>query len=130
MDLRDSFRFLNNDLNKELIGLLKKSKVKHSVDAHDIIHYSANEDDVVENDFICAVRDRVFSSWQVLTCPRDWIAVYKDYMSRHSIPFSEEISNGELWFLIPGDCQPHLWDLVDPANKKKKPPMRQKQNSR
>ena len=32
-------------------------------------------------------------------------------MGKHGIPFSEELSNNQLWFLIPGKHRPHLWKL-------------------
>jgi len=32
-------------------------------------------------------------------------------MSRHGIPFQEELSNGELWFLLPRKYRPHKWKL-------------------
>ena len=62
-----------------------------------------------------SIRDKVFPSWQVLTCPKDWIERYRDYMNRHGIPFKEELSDGELWFLIPRKYRPHAWKLDDPA---------------
>ena len=114
MGKSNSFKFLDDDLNRQLIALLKKAKVKHDVGKDGVVHYSSLDDEVVENDLICSIRDKVFPSWQVLTCPRDWIARYKKYMSRHEIPFHEELSNGELWFLLPRKYRPHLWKLDRP----------------
>jgi hypothetical protein len=111
MGRRLSFRFLDKDLNRDLVGLLKKAKIDHTIDKDGVVHYSADDDEVVENDLICSIRDKSLPSWQVLTCPSDWTARYRDYMNRHGIPFREELSNGELWFLIPRRCRPHAWRL-------------------
>jgi hypothetical protein len=110
----NSFRFLDEDLNQQLLTLLKKSKIKHDVDKNGMILYSPEDEAVVDNDYICAIRDKVFPSWQVLTCPRDWIVRYKKYMISHWIPFHQEMSNGELWFLLPRKYRPHRWKLNDP----------------
>jgi hypothetical protein len=114
MEKSNSFRFLDDDLNQQLLALLKKGKIKHDLGTDGIIHYSPADEEVVENDLICSIRDKVFPSWQVLTCPRDWIARYKKYMSHRGIPFHEELSNGELWFLLPRKYRPHRWKLDDP----------------
>jgi hypothetical protein len=106
-----SFRFLDEKLNRELVDLLNKSGIVHSIDEDGVVQYSAGDGVAVENNLICSVRDKVFPSWQVLTCPSDWVARYRDYMSRHSIPFREELSDGALWFLIPCKHRPHSWKL-------------------
>lgn len=115
-----SFRFLNKNLNRELIGLLKKAKIDHSIDRDGTVHYSSDDEEVVENDLICSIRDKVFPSWKVLNCPSDWTARYKEYMSHNDIPFQEELSNGELWFLIPGKHRPHSWKLEDSTSATRK----------
>jgi hypothetical protein len=113
---RRFFKFLDADLNQQLHALLKGANVKHEVRKGGIVYYSSADFEVVENDLICAIRDRVFPSWQILTCPPDWIAVYKKYMHDHRIPFHEEMSNGELWFFLPRKYRPHRWKLEDPRN--------------
>jgi hypothetical protein len=110
-----SFRFVDNDLNQELIGLLKKSTVDHSIDKDGVVRYSTADEERVENDLICSIRDKVFPSWKIITCPSDWTASYKEYMSRHGIPFWEELSDGALWFLIPRKYRPHSWKLDGPT---------------
>jgi hypothetical protein len=117
MGKRQSFRFLDKELNLKLIGLVKKANIDHAIDKEGVIHYSADDEEVVGNDLICSIRDKTLPSWQVLTCPSDWIERYRDYMSRHNIPFREELSNGELWFLIPRKCRPHSWKLERPTKK-------------
>ncbi len=107
-----SFQFLDGPLHEELIGLLKKAEIGYSIAKDGAALYSQNDEEFVENELICSIRDKVFPSWQVLTCPKDWIARYKHYMSRHGVPFREERSNGETWFLIPGGRRPHLWKLL------------------
>ncbi|HTU92739.1 MAG TPA: hypothetical protein VMF69_21845 [Gemmataceae bacterium] len=116
-----SFKFLDNHLNRELAGLLKKSAINHSIDKDGVVHYSRDDEEFVENDLICSIRDKVFPSWQLWTCPPDWTARYKEYMSRHGIPFREELSNGELWFLIPRKHRPHSWKLEDPTTATRSP---------
>lgn len=110
----NAFKFLDDDLNQQLLALLRKSKIKYNVGKDGMVHYAPEDEEVVENDFICSIRDKVFPSWQVLTCPRDWTVRYKKYMSQHGIPFREELSNGELWFLLPRKYRPHSWKLDGP----------------
>ena len=121
-----SFKFLDDDLNRELLGLLKKARIGHFVDKDGVIHYSADDVQVVENDLIGSIRDRVFPSWQLQTCPSDWVACYRDYMSRHDIPFREELSNGQVWFLIPRKYRPHAWKLDGPPTEARLEPQRSK----
>ncbi len=122
--MEKTFKFLDKDLNQELVGLLEKAKIGHSIDTDGTIRYSADDDEAVENDLICTIRDRIIPSWQVLTCPRDWTGRYRDYMSRRGIPFQEELSNGELWFLIPRKVRPHSWKLDGLTEKESLKPQR------
>ncbi len=108
-----SFRFLDKDLNAKLVSLLRKAKIPYTVDTKGVVHYSSADEEQVGNDLICSIRDRVFASWQILTCPSDWTDRYRAYMSRHHVPFTEECSNGELWFLIPRNYRPHSWKIDD-----------------
>jgi hypothetical protein len=119
VDKSHSFQFLDGDLNRELVGLLTKAGIKHTIDHDGVVYYSPDDEEVVENDLIGSVRDKVFPSWQILTCPEDWAARYKEYMSRHGIPFREERSDGELWFLIPRNHRPHAWKLDGPTKKER-----------
>src|SRR5437899_1903213 len=110
-----SFRFRDDCLHRQFLALLKKRRIKHSVGRDGRVHYSEDDEDVVENEVVCPIRDSVFATWQVLTCPRDWIPRYTDYMRTHGIPFQEELSNGELWFLLPRSYRPHRWKLEEVA---------------
>lgn len=83
-----TFKFLDNDLNQKFIGLVKKADIEHRIDHNGLVRYAASDEEHVENDLICSIRDAVFPSWQVLTCPSDWTTRYKHYLSCHSIPFS------------------------------------------
>src|SRR5438876_277242 len=116
----NSFKFLDDDLHQQLRALLKKGQIKHDVGKDGMIYYSPADEEVVGNDFICSIRDKFFSSWQLQTCPSNWIVSYKKYMSHHGIPFQEELSNGELCFLLPRKYRPHRWKLDHPikANRK------------
>lgn len=111
MSKNHSFKFVDNDLNRELVGLLKAAGIDHTVDQDGVVHYAADDREVIENDLICSIRAKVFPSWQILTFPPDWTARYRDYISRHDIPLREELSDGELWFLIPRKHRPHSWKL-------------------
>ncbi len=109
MGLTLSFRFVDEDLNRRLIARLKGSEIRHTVDEEGTIHYSPDDEEVVENEFVGALRSRVFRPWQVLTCPKEWIDRYRNYMIRNDIPFREELAGGQVWFLIPRKYRPHLW---------------------
>jgi len=106
-----SFKFAEDDLNRRLMALLKKQGIRYSVDQHGLIHYSPDDEASVENDVIGSIRDRVFSPWQVLHCPKDWVEPYKQYMMQHGIPFKEELNDGQLSFLLPRKYRPHQWKL-------------------
>ena len=121
MQRSHSFKFLDDKLNHRLLAFLRKAKIKHEVEKNGIIHYSPDDQEVIENDFICSIRDMVFPSWQLLTCPPDWVERYKKYMGDHGIPFYEELSNGESWFLLPSRHRPHSWNL-DGSMKTKRVP--------
>lgn len=114
MDTNNAFKFLDDDLNRQLIGRLKRTKIKHHVGKDGFVHYSPDDEEVVENEIICPLRDKVFPAWQVLTCPPDWVETYKKYMTHRGIPFHEELSNGEAWFLLPAKYRPHRWKLDRP----------------
>ncbi len=112
-----SFKFVDETLNRRLLALLNRAGVKHTVDKGGAVHYSPDDEGVVENDLISSIRDQVFSSWQVLTCPVDWIQRYREYMTKHGVPFREELSNNQLWFLIPRKYRPHSWKLEDQTSR-------------
>jgi hypothetical protein len=106
-----SFRFAADGYNRRLIGLLKQKKIRHSVDETGVIYYASEDEDYVENDLIAAIRNSIFSSWQVLSCPKEWVKRYRFYMSQHGISFEEEWDNGQVCFLLPRKYRPHRWKL-------------------
>ena len=108
-----SFRFVDDDLNLRLITLLKRSGIRHVVGKNGVVRYSPQSEDVVENELICSIRDALFPSWQVLSCPGQWAERYKSYMTRHRVPFVEELIDNQLCFLIPRRYRPHSWKLQD-----------------
>jgi hypothetical protein len=114
-----SFRFLDDGLDRKLVVLLNRTEIDHSIDEDGVVHYAAADQEIVETDLICSIRDQVFSSWRIVTCPSDWIACYRDYMSRREIPFREELSDGQLWFLLPRKYRPHTWKLEGPMEKER-----------
>ena len=115
MSLTCSIKFADKKLNAKLVALLSGSAIKHGVDRDGIIRYSPIDEEAVENDFIGSIRDGVFPSWQLLSCPSAWVGRYREYMIRHDVPFAEELADRELRFLIPRGYHPHAWEL-DPPN--------------
>jgi len=102
-------------LNRKLLALLSsKAKGKFTVDASRVVHYSHNDEDLIGNDIICAVRAAAFPSWQLVMFPADWAGSYTDYMVKHDIPFREEVRDGQLRLLIPRRFRPHSWKLAPP----------------
>src|SRR5438105_1195054 len=106
-----SFAFVNEFLNRQLLTELKRAKTTRAVVKNGVLHYSSEDEELVENEIIAKIRDGVFASWQILSCPPDWAARYKTYMSEHDIPFAEELMDDRLSFLIPRKYRPHSWKL-------------------
>lgn len=111
MALTFSFRFLDDELNHKLVALLKKSHVKHKIDKDGVIYYSPEDEDAVGNDLIPSIRDRAFSPWQIISCPKNWADRYKLHMTRHGVPFVEELIDNQLCFLISRHHRPHSWQM-------------------
>ena len=76
-----------------------------------MLHYSPDDVEIVENELICAIREQVFATWQVVTCPPDWVDRYRQFMTKKGVPFREELADEEVWFLIPRKYRPNLWNL-------------------
>ena len=110
-----SFKFVDDALNNRLRVLLQKAGIRHTVEKNGSVRYCSADEDLVENDLLSSIRNEVFPSWQVLTCPRGWAARYKQYMTARDIPFKEEVANNKVWFLIPGNYRPHSWKLPERA---------------
>jgi hypothetical protein len=86
-------------------------KALHVVDREGVVHYFPDDAETVENELLRTVRDSVFPSWQIISCPEDWANRYKVYMRQHAIPFEEEVIDHQLCFLIPRKYRPHTWKL-------------------
>ena len=106
-----SFKFMNDKLNLRLIGLLKKANIDHIVGRDGVIRYSSRDEKLVGNELIRTIRNEVFSAWQLLSCPKDWVERYKRYMTHKHVEFSEELINNQLCFLLPRKYRPHSWKL-------------------
>lgn len=106
-----SFKFVDTKLNDSLVSLLKRHDIKHRVGKNGAIHYSPDDEEIVENELIRQVRDRIFSPWQIISCPSDWAERYKVYMIKRSVPFVEELIDNQLCFLIPRSYHPHAWRI-------------------
>jgi hypothetical protein len=110
-----SFRFMDDSLNRKLIKLLQlKARGRFEIQPDGTIRYPREEEDLIGNDVICAVRNAAFPTWQVLSCPADWIDSYRSYMAEKKIPYREEIRDRSLRLLIPRNYRPHSWKLQDP----------------
>jgi hypothetical protein len=104
-----SFQFLNPVHNRRLLRLLRESRIPYRVDDEGTVRYAPEDAEAVGNDVISSVRDRIFATWQVLSFPADWTERYRHYLEKNRIPYEEELANGELRFLIPGNYRPHSW---------------------
>ena len=111
MDKYRTFRFLDDGLNRRLIALLRGTKLRHTVGRDGTISYHPDDEDAFENDAVCTIRDEILPRWQILTCPRNWVARYRKYMDRNAIPFHEEAIDGETWFLLSRKYRPEKWKL-------------------
>ena len=117
MALTNSFKFLKDARNNRFIAALKKAGIRHTVDNRGIVRYSPDDEDVVEDNIISSIRGSVFSSWQILCCPKSWVQAYRDYMTARGIPFAEELIDNETCFLIHRRYRPHSWKLKAPKRR-------------
>src|SRR5260221_11402961 len=108
-----SFKFIDERLNRRLIDLLKKSGARFTLDAKGTVRYSKNEVETIENRIISKVRGSIFSKWQIISCPNEWANRYKQYMLARDVPFTEELIDNQLCFLIPRSYRPHSWKLEE-----------------
>ncbi len=106
-----SFRFVDAAIQRELLGRFRKTETRHTIDSTGAICFSPENEEFVESELIGPVRSEIFPTWQLVTCPVDWTIDYKTYMDRHEIPYREELSDGELWFLIPRKHRPGSWKI-------------------
>jgi hypothetical protein len=113
-NVKFSFRFRDETLNRRLISLIKQSQAHCSVDSRGVVRYAADDVDLIENEIISRVRTSVFPRWQIICCPSEWAESYKQYMLAHGIPHVEELSDRERCFLVPRKFRPHAWKLNEP----------------
>jgi hypothetical protein len=110
-----TFRFVDDELNKQLISLLEKeASRKFSIDKKGAIKYSHDYEDLIGNSLICRIRSKVFKVWKIISFPANWKESYKKYMFKNKVPFREEIRDAHLRFLIPFNFRPHTWKLEEP----------------
>src|SRR5262245_49450724 len=119
MALTRSFRFVDDKLNQRLITLLKRNEIFHNVDKNGSIHYAPSDEELVENELICSIRDDLYPVWKIICCPGDWADSYKNYMVKHGVPFFEELIDNQLCYLIPRKYRPHAWKLVAPIQERR-----------
>jgi len=108
--------FVDPRLNGRLIRLIERNQVPHAVDPSGLIHFRSADEERIESDFVCRIRDAAFASWQVLTCPPAWLGIYREYMRVHEIRFVEELTGSERWFLLERRYRPHQWKLEAPRS--------------
>ncbi len=111
MESTYSFRFSDEKLNRRLISLLQRHGVRHSVGKNGAVRYAPEDTELVENELIASIRDKVFSSWQIISCPKDCAEHYRNYITKHGVPYVEELIDDQLCFLIPRTYRPHSWKL-------------------
>jgi hypothetical protein len=110
MPLSRNFRFLNDRLNSLFIQLLLGSGLRVSVDDNGVVYFDHANEEAVE-DILAKIRDSRFDSWQVLSCPSDWVNKYRQEMKRRKVPFIEELNDGQVEFLLPQNYEPHDWKI-------------------
>jgi hypothetical protein len=111
MERERKIKFRNESLNRKLVELLTEKKASFRIDESGSIVYPENDEAFVENELVSSVRRGVFPSWQVLSCPDEWVDRYRNYMIDHRVPFEEELADEENLFLIPSSHQPHSWKI-------------------
>ncbi len=104
-------RFSNSNRNRELQARLQQANIRFKVGHNGGVQFSAGDEERIENEILGPMRDRRFSSWQLLFCPPSWAARYKAYMSRHKVPFEEQRVDSGACFLIPRRYRPASWNL-------------------
>src|SRR5688572_29998652 len=109
-----SFRFLNPELQHQFVALLNEAEVNYKLDRDGAVHYTEAEEQRIENEVLSRVRDSIFEEWQIISCPGEWAAEYKHYMTAQQVPYVEELIDGQLGFLIPRSYRPHAWKLRKP----------------
>src|SRR5947209_5453848 len=109
------FRFLDSHRNYDLQRRLQQANIPFKRDDKDNVCFSAGDEERIENEIIRPMRDQRFPSWQLLFCPRNWAARYREYMTQHNVPFEEQWVDNDPCFLIPRKCQPHRWNIQTAA---------------
>lgn len=111
MPLSRNFRFLNDRLNTLFINLMLGNGITMAWDENGVIYFNESDEEVVE-DILAKIRSSQFSSWQVLSCPSDWVNKYRYEMKRRHVPFVEELNDGQVEFLVSCDQEPHDWTFA------------------
>jgi len=58
---------------------------------------------------------RIGKNEQVLSCPKNCLQRYKNYMTKHKIKFREVVDDGKTCLVLPRKYRPHAWKRMDPA---------------
>ena len=105
-----TFRFANDDLNKQLIACLHDGALDYAVRPDGAVGYRSADEDRFE-DVLARVRDGVFTDWQVFSFPPDWLPEYRAALARREVAYEEEINDGAVEFLLDGSQEPHEWRI-------------------
>ncbi len=105
-----NFRFLNDRLNDLFIHILLGSGLRVGVDDNGVVYFDHADEEAVE-DILAKIRGSRFDSWQVLSCPGDWVNKYRQEMKRRNVPYIEELNDGQVEFLLPQNYEPHDWKI-------------------
>lgn len=111
MPLPRNFRFLNDRLNSILISTLIVSDIQVNWDENSVIYFDEKDEEAIEG-ILAKIRTAQFPTWQVLSCPVDWVNQYRQEMKRRQVPYLEELNDGQIEFLLPGNCEPHDWKFA------------------
>ncbi len=111
------FRFVDDELQRELIETAARVGITHFVDTNGYLYYPSASVSVIENEFLCPIRNRLFPEWRVFTLEGDDVSrprvteAYRRYMVDHEIRHYEEHHNGETWFLVSSANDSFDWEV-------------------
>jgi len=104
----------NKGLQLRLLNALRRSGVNIDIGPNGVVTYGQSARWLVE-DAISSIMDSIFNkhNWQSIGFPSGWDGRYRDYLVKRSIPFVEEVSDGDIRFIIPGSYRPLQWKWID-----------------
>ena len=106
----NTYKFIDPKLNKSFKKLLNEHKIKYTTSSDGTITLSHDSDEGLIDDLKCIIRDSVFkTAWQIFSLPKDspkeWNENLINHLKENTIPFIEEIENGEFVTATPIDFE-------------------------